>query len=510
MASGAATRRKAPGIGLVLAIVVPAGLVAFWPSVASLWTYWGQIVTYQHGPLIAAIALAWLVIAARPMRADPAQPSLAAVVLLTGVSLTWLVALRANIQIGHQLLFPAGIWLAILAAAGWQTARRVFAPIAFLYFSIPVWDYLVPPLQWLSVRATEGILALIGVPASVHEYHVSIPEGSFKIVEGCSGLRYFMVALAVAVLAAAINDMRGWRRWGFIMVSGMLALLANWVRIVIVIYAGHVTDMQHYLVAKEHLTFGNALFVVLLVAIYLLARFMVPAGTPAGVPVVPSPASGVTPDGDVAPWRVWLPLVPLVLVVMLVQVRSFVPVAAPSLGDFPLVAGEWLGPLPASRSWAPVYVAPVEERRVSYTTGAGAIEIYVNVYGEQRQGEELVFYGNSLLAPGSWTRAWPLVTGALGDTLATLEARDPEGRTWLVAYTFRVGDISTRSELSSKLAYGIMSLVHPVPSGVIALATKCQENCEAARALVDSFWDDMSGPVLAMIPDSLEAGPSRP
>ena len=510
MASVAATRRNAPGVGLILAIVVPAGLATLWPSVASLWTYWGQIVTYQHGFLIAAIALAWLVVAAKPMRADPARPLLAGVMLLTGVLLAWLVAFRANIQIGHQLLLPAGLWLAILAAAGWRAARRVLAPIAFLYFSIPVWDYLVPLLQWMSVRATEGMLALIGVPATVHEYHVSIPEGSFRIVEGCSGLRYFMVALALAVLAAAINGMRGWRRIGFVLASGVLALVANWVRIVIVIYAGHVTDMQHYLVAKEHLTFGNALFVVLLIAIFVLARFMTPAGAPSDRPVLPSPALSLPPDGEVARWRVWLPLVPMAIALMLVQVRSFVPVAVPALGAFPLVTGEWLGPLPASGSWAPAYVAPTEERRVSYTTDAGAIELYVNVYGEQRQGRELVYYGNALLAPGTWTRVWPPVTGRLGGTLATVEARDPGGNDWIVAYTIRVGAISTRSELSSKLAYGIMSLVNPVPSGVIALAARCQGNCEAARALVSSFWDDMSGPVLAMIPDSMEAGRSRP
>jgi EpsI family protein len=505
MACVVSTKRAEFSVAGVLAVVVLATLAALWPSLSSLWTYWGQIPTYQHAYLIAAISLAWLVVAAKPMRTDRAQPSLPGTTLLTIALLAWLVALRANIQIGHQLLFPVALWLAILASAGWPVARRVFAPVAFLYFSIPIWDYLVPGLQWMSVRATEGMLALVGVPAHVHENHVTIPEGSFKIIEGCSGERYFMVALAVAVLAAAINHMRDWRRLGFVVASGVLALVANWLRIVIVIYAGHVTNMQHYLVAKEHLTFGNAVFVVLLVAIFIMARVMTPAHAHTGTLAGPSPTGRSRPLNAVARWRALLPLPLLAIIFVLVQVRSFVPVAAPTLGAFPLAAGDWLGPLPANRSWAPVYVAPAEERRVAYTSGAGVVELYVNLYGEQRQDQELVYYGNTLLAPGAWTRTWPPVTGVMGGVLATVEAREPDGSQWLVAYTFKVGGWVTHNDLSSKLAYGIMSILHPVPSGVIALAVRCQENCEAARALVKSFWDDMSGSVLAMIPDGRAA-----
>src|SRR5262249_55541359 len=142
----------------------------------------------------------------------------------------------------------------------------------------------------------------------------------------------------------------------------------------------------------------------------------------------------------------------------------------------------------------PQYVGPDNARRVAYRSNAGTVEVYANVYGEQRQGKELVSYDNTLLAPGAWERDWPQVTRTLPTKvpqLASFEARADDGSRWLIAYVFKVGAGRVRSEPSAQLAYGALSFLRPTPAGVIALATRCNENCEAARALVTSFWDDM-------------------
>ena len=501
---------------LVIPGVVLAALLVVWPSLASLADLWRDIKDYEHGALIALIALAWLGLVVRDGLPGPARVSPLGCLLLAGALLAWLVAFNANSLIAHQLLAPAVLWLALYAATGWRVAVLLAGPVGFLYFATPVWDYFVPVLQQLSVLATESLLALVGVPAVVREYTVSIPEGTFRIVEGCSGKRYFMVTLAMSVLAGTVNGLRGWRFPAFVVASALLAMLANYLRIVAVIYAGHVSNMQHYLVAVEHKTLGHVIFAVLLVAVFLLARWLAPATAPAagqsGGAAAPGADHGRS-AGVQSPWPLLAPLVLLLVTFALVQTRAAATLEAPVLGPLPLVAAGWQGPLPAKSGWMPRYVAVADERRAAYSSAGGTVELYVNVYGRQRQGEELIYYGNSLLAPGVWTRGWPRVSTRLVPTSAPVllgfEAQAADGRRWFIAHAFDVGGRLTTSELVAQLLYGLRSITGSVPAGVFAMAALCNTNCEAAQALVESFWDDMSGTVRALRQDGhQEAGPN--
>ena len=243
---------------------------ALWPSLGSLAATWRDMHDYQHGYIIAAVSAIWLAVIVRRQWSARPRPSLPGLGALAVVLFAWVVGVCANSLIAHQMLFPLAVWCAVWSATGLQQARHAAAPIAFLYFATPIWEYAVPVLQRLSVAATETALGWLGVSAEVHEYFVSIRGGTFHIAEGCSGKRYFIVTLAVAVLGAAIYRMRGVRALAYVLACGVLALVANWIRIIIVIYAGHIAGMQTYLVAVEHLTLGNVIFVCLLVLVLLL------------------------------------------------------------------------------------------------------------------------------------------------------------------------------------------------------------------------------------------------
>jgi EpsI family protein len=477
-------------------------LLACWPSVRTLADFWFGIADYRYGLPIALIALAWLVYAARGMPAA-ARPTWTGVAALLLSLMAWLVAYNANSQIAHQVLVPLVIWCAMLAGTGQAVARRLWAPVAFLYFAIPVWEYVEPLLQWLSVVATEATLALARIPAEVQENYVRIPSGSFQIVEGCSGKRYFMVTLAVACLAVALNRMN-WRRAAiYVACCGGLALLANWIRIFIVILAGHRTHMQHYLVAVEHESFGNGIFVLLLGAVLLLARRFTRDGLRRE-----SPAPGAeAPPAAARPARMaaGAAVLSLAIVAALPLARAQARAVQGALPPLPLAADRWQGPLPALPGWRPAFAGASAERHASYQRGAATVEVYVNLYPAQGQGAELVYYENRLAAPGDWTQAWPpvttLVRNPAGLVLRLFEAEDPSGRRWLIGFHYRVGAWGTARDWVAQVSYGLQSMLRPAPSGVVALASLCDANCESARALVMGFWDDMSAPIVAMIGD---------
>jgi EpsI family protein len=510
----AALRPRTPA---VLAVTMAVAVVALWPTSASLSKYWSDIQTYEHGYLIAAVTVVWLIVVLR--RAAPAEPRYSSIglALLAATLILWLVAMTANVNILHQLLLPPAIWLTVCAVAGWRVARRFIAPIGFFYFAIPIWDYSLPILQQLCVAVTEGSLGLVGVPTVVRENTVTIPEGTFVIVEGCSGLRYFMVTLAVAYLATALNPMTRGRVAIFFVASAGLALLANWIRIFIVIYAGHVTNMQHYLVATEHLSLGNGIFVLLLAVVVLLARRWSHAAAPAsGLPAAAlagnasASAANHRPWHSLSGWWAALPATALLLASTVVTRAQGSTTPTAALGSLPVAASAWQGPLPAQSSWLPRYGAASAERRASYQSASGAIvELYVNLYAGQSDGHELVGYVNTLVAPAGWSREWPpraqklAVTGA--PTLMSYVVRHSDGHNWLLAYLYQVGSLRTSSDPLAQFAYGVQAVWRAAPAGVVAITVQCGLNCEAAQQVAAGFWSNMSQSILAMVPD--HAGP---
>src|SRR5262249_43373414 len=153
--------------------------------------------------IVALIALVWLVRASRRDTAAPRGALWRPALLLFLAVCAWLLAYKANVELGKQLITPVIIWLAIATAAGWQAALAVEAPVLFFYFAIPVWDLLVPLLQWMTVSIAQGLLSIAGVPVRIEGLLITIPEGSFVVLESCSGERYLIVALAAAALIAA-------------------------------------------------------------------------------------------------------------------------------------------------------------------------------------------------------------------------------------------------------------------------------------------------------------------
>lgn len=469
--------------------------VALWPSPGSLLRYWQVAHDYQHGYLIAAITVAWIARELWRGAADGSPPFPQAAFLLAPVLLVWIVAVRGGIDIAHQLLWPVAMGIAVWMVAGANAARRFIPAIGLLYTAIPVWDYGLPLLQRLSIYFSEQMLGLLGVPATVTEYLVTIPEGAFAIEEGCSGKRFLVVTLAVAYLTIFVNHLRGWRALLFIAAAGLMSMVINWTRIVIIIYAGHVSNMQHYLVANEHVSLGNVLFVPLILGVILLGRRMATGHGPVSV----AHRSGVPAGG----WQALLPVGLLLLTAAVVRLDAAGP-GKSVLGPMPVATSRWQGPIPPQAGWRPSYEAVDDERRALYTSADGQVEIYANLYTNQRNGRELIQFGNNLIAPALWTPLWSGVEEPLeaGHTSwAVQRMQGPDRRTWLVARAYLVRGRSYRSDTSAKLAYGWYSLAGTTPAGVLASAAVCSDgNCDKARMLVADFWENMYPLVQAMMP----------
>ncbi len=332
-----------------VALLAAIALVAFRPSMSALAALWSDPFrrTYEHGYLIAAI-VAWLIYRDRHrLAALPARPSVMLLAAGLAASLAWAVAVRAGIQTAHLVIWPVALWCSAGGILGWRAARILAFPLACLYLAMPIWEPLLPWLQHATVAANRVLIGLAGIPAWVEGSNVHLAAGTFAIDERCSGLSYLVAGVSLAVLLGQFNREPARRRWLLVVLAGVLALVSNWLRVFTVIVAGHLTDMQHYLVQVDHIGLGWVLFGIVFVVFFLLVRLLPATAAVDGEPAAPAAAARGT-----------APAVLLVAIAAFAAGPVLVAATARSATDGAViravdVAG-WEGPMAAFGGWHPV------------------------------------------------------------------------------------------------------------------------------------------------------------
>jgi hypothetical protein len=127
--------------------------------------------------------------------------------------------------------------------------------------------------------------------------------------------------------------------------------------------------------------------------------------------------------------------------------------------------------------------------------------VYVNVYGAQRQGQELIFVDNSVVPSGEWSTRG--LSSSIDGPLAMVVARHATGSRWVIGQTYRVGGTITSTPALVQLYYGARAIWRPVPAGTVALASECIPDCGAAAERVLGFWRDKGQALAALIPTRL-------
>ena len=157
--------------------------------------------------------------------------------------------------------------LAVWAVLGTQTLKALLFPLAFLFFAVPFGEFLVPPLMnWTADFAAIAIRAS-GVPIFREGNFLTIPTGTWSIVEACSGIRYLIASFMVGCLFAYLSYRSPIRRAAFVAASLVVPIVANWVRAYMIIMLGHLTN-NRLAVGADHLIYGWIFFGVVMVLLF--------------------------------------------------------------------------------------------------------------------------------------------------------------------------------------------------------------------------------------------------
>lgn len=475
-------------------------IAACWPSAAVLGTIWMDV-DHAHGYVVAAAAF-WLIFRERQaINTAPARVSLLAFVGLLIVGLAWAVTWRAGLQALHLVLLPVMMGLAVYAAFGFAVASRLVFPLGYLYLGLPVWEIFGGTLQWLTVRVTDVILQLVGIPAHVEGNFVHLTDGIFEVASGCSGLHFFIVGLALAALLGELEKQSLFRRAALIALMTALAMVANWIRVVVIVIAGYATHMQHYLVRK-HTGFGWIVFTVVVALFLWMSRKMLS-------PVV---AQSAAPDSSRQPVRP-LPYAAAALILaiplaasLITSVRESAP--RPKIAiQLPPGTGAWhRASLAGATTWRPVFKGDPARSYVTYDDGQGhQIEAFGVVYTIQRQGAELVGFDNSLLGSMQTEGATQVVRLPFG-RFQEVETTDSRGSRSLVWYAYDIAGQTFANPLLSQFWYGATSILTERASALFAFRAKCAVGCDSARDTLTRFSSDMTPEVRMALQTHLPGG----
>jgi exosortase len=479
------TRAPSLRVGALPVLLLTALVAAlYWPSLAALGAVWGSDRgTYSQGYLIGALSL-WILGQRGRETSARLQPYVAMLPVVLGLGFLWLICARAGIQTAEAFLLPVILWAAISASFGAAVARAAVFPCAFLVLAIPVWDPLSAPLQALTTQVSAGILGLAQVPNQVSGNFIHIHAGTFKVAPGCSGLSMLLVGLAIAGLYGEMQRQPASRRLTLFALAAALSVVANWIRVAAIVYAGYLKGM-HTTLVQDHYGFGWVVFAVMLLAFFPLARRLANAPTAPNFEAAPGVQTVVRHLGVTA--ALILACLAIGPTWELAADRREPPHVTAYLPQGP--TANWTGPGAAPQGWAPQFPGADAERIGVYAHGEQRITAYTAAYAVQRHAKKLVGYGVEILGEDETLLSRKRIDVG-GQPLAEIEAESPGNRHAIVWLQYTVGARHFTSGWWAQLGYGWDSLLKSPGSSVMLLRAQCDGDCAAARRSLTQFVTD--------------------
>lgn len=250
-------------------------IALYFPSVERLfsrWIQWDQDLSHGLPTIAIFLFLVWRS-PPWPYKADSKWVSGVLLLILCALSLAWFLFYKINIALLAYLSILCILIFFIACCYSLKTLGHLLVPCGVLIFAIPLWGMLNGPLVQISAAVVGELARLSGLTILMDGNNIFIPYGRLYIDDGCSGLRYFVIALLMAYLISHLNHYRIKHTLIAFAVAILLALLTNWIRIFSLVVIGYQTEMKSSLM-EDHELFGWALFaLVMLPAIYFAPAF---------------------------------------------------------------------------------------------------------------------------------------------------------------------------------------------------------------------------------------------
>lgn len=476
----------------LLAVALAGVLLLYRDSFAGMVEIWSRSDTFAHAFLVAPISLYLVWRRRAELAALRPVPQPTALLLMLPVAFGWLVGHLAGVNALVQLTATALLVLCVPALAGWSVTRAIAFPLGFLFFMVPIGEFLMPLFMRWTADFTVTSLRLIGVPVYREGLNFVIPSGNWSVVEACSGIRYLIASLMVGTLFAYLQYRSTARRLVFVAVSIVVPVVANWLRALMIVLLGHYSD-NRLAAGVDHLVYGWVFFGIVIAVMFLVgARWSEPEAAPAGGAAAAKGASGAS----AARWAgITAALVALVLAAPHAAVWRLDGPTPPVALDWAALAGS-RAVVAEDNAFRPHFegAAALGQARLA---GDPAVELHVAYYRRQGFGRKLASSENVLVR--SEDRQWRIVSqgtatiDVAGRPVPTrtavlragaLSQGEGGGRTLLVRQVLWSGDrLTARNAEASLFAVGAQLLGRGDDAAALTFTLDAADTADGQRQL---------------------------
>lgn len=265
-----------------LALALTALTAMFWPTVASIARSWAND-PLAHGYIIVPGVI--YLVSDRRQLLKPLSPEAEwrAIPVIALFAALWFFASLARVGVVEQFCFIMMLVGFLWTVLGSSLMRLLLFPLGLLFFALPLGDRIIPMLQDWTAEFTVTLLAFSGVPVLLQTHVISIPQGSWRVAEACSGINYLTASLVVGYLYAG-TAYRYWsHRAGFLVAAALVPLVANGVRVYGTILIASLAGPQS-IEGTRHYLFGWLVFAAMMSLLFIaFGRWREVPGRPAAL-----------------------------------------------------------------------------------------------------------------------------------------------------------------------------------------------------------------------------------
>lgn len=382
---------------LALILLFVWTLFLYRDTAVAMVTIWARSETFTHGFLVPPIVL-WLIWRQRQVIAvQPLKPALWTLLPVACAALVWLLGDLAAVNAVAQLAFMALLVLTVPAVLGMPIARLIIFPLGFLFFAVPIGEFVMPQLMAWTADFTVFALRLSGVPVYREGLQFVIPSGNWSVVEACSGVRYLIASITVGTLFAYLNYQSTKRRILFIIVSILAPIVANWLRAYMIVMLGHFSGNK-IATGVDHLIYGWVFFGIVIMLMFIVgARWSEPEKM-VNVSASCRPAQPQTESAV----RLWVITACFAAVIALPQTALWAmdqgESASPASLTAPAaLASGWRAVAPVAVAFKPAFQNPSAEINSTYVSQGRPVGLYLGYYRHQNYSSKLVSSSNALV-----------------------------------------------------------------------------------------------------------------
>jgi exosortase A len=258
---------------LILASVLIAWVVVFWQGLVTAVDIWLISDIFNHCLFVLPGAFYLIYLKRAELASVIFKPAWLGLFFCTGSALVYVIGIAGDVQLFMHLATFSFMPFAIWAFIGNSAAYKILFPLFFIVFCIPFGEEFIPALQKITADLAVMMLNWTNIPIYRSGLYIEIPQGRFLVAEACSGISFFIASVVIGSLYSYLNIRSTKRRIAFVLLSIVVPIIANAVRVFGIIVIGYLSDME-YAVGADHLIYGWFFFAFVLILLLVIGEFI--------------------------------------------------------------------------------------------------------------------------------------------------------------------------------------------------------------------------------------------